>query len=122
MKSLDHIFELMDGILLEDAEKTILFCEIEEKAYEMAYYSYFSDGSRKQCYELVDEDRINASVLEKGFDRIARFIRECEEYDQEKRNVITACMEGISEKVKMEQFEKSVGLYKIKKDWKLANL
>lgn len=53
---------------------------------------------------------------------MARFIRESDEFDSEKRNVITIKIEGTSENVAIEYFDKSVGLYKLKKEWKANNL
>lgn len=122
MKSLEGIFELVDGIFPKDAKKIVMFCEVEKKAYEIFYYSYFADDSCKQCNELVDEGRIESLVLEQGFERIAAFIRECDKYDSDKRNVITLRIEGTLETVISEKFDRNIGLYKIKKDWKTANL
>ena len=56
------------------------------------------------------------------FEKMARFIRESDEFDSEKRNVITIKIEGTSENVAIEYFDKSVGLYKLKKEWKANNL
>lgn len=122
MNNIEAIYELVDKILPAGSTKTIMFCEIEPKAYEIFYYSYFADNSCKQCYELVDENVIDGSTLDMGFEKIASIIRESDKYDPEKRNVITVTIEGTLEKIKVEQFDKSVGLYKIKKDWKAVNL
>lgn len=122
MKSLDDIFELLDGILPADAQKTVVFCEVEKTAYEMFYYSYFADDSCKQCYELADEGNVDTSALDAGFEKMSKFIKDCEGYNVDGRNVVTISIEGTSEKVKMESYDKSVGLYKIKKEWKSNNL
>ena len=122
MKKLKDIFEILDSVLPTDAKKTIVFCEVEDKAYEIFYYSYFSDDSCKQCFELESEGMITSETLEKGFERLALFIRDSDEYDSAKRNVITLMVEGATETSKVEQFDKTVGLYKIKKEWKANNL
>lgn len=122
MRNIEDIFEMLDEILPKNAKKTVLFCEVEKTAYEIFYYSYFADGSLKQCNELVDEGLLDSGLLEKGFEKIAKFIRDCDKYDPEKRNVITIKVEGTLEKVIAEQLDKSTGLYKIKKDWKATNL
>lgn len=122
MKKVEDIFELLDGILPAAAKKTVIFCEVEKTAYEIFYYSYFADNTCKQCYELVDEGKIDAVMLDSGFEKIAKYIRECEGFNPDGRNVITISIEGISEKVKMDNYDKSIGLYKIKKDWKATNL
>ena len=122
MRDLQEIFELTDGLIPTEAKKTMMFCEIEEKAYEIVYYSYFGDGPAKQCYELAEEGKIESAALDKGFEEIALFVRNSSSYDPEKRNVLTVLIEGAIEKVQIEQFDKSVGLYKIKKEWKAKNL
>lgn len=122
MKKLEEIFELLDGIIPANAEKTIMYCEIEKTAYEIFYYSYFVDGSCKHSSELIDAGILERSIVEKGFDKIAGFIRSSDSYDSECRNVITITIEGITEKIESEKYEKSVGLYKIKKEWKLAHI
>lgn len=53
---------------------------------------------------------------------MADFIRNSETYDSDRRNVITITIEGTSKKVEADQFDKSVGLYKIKKQWILAHI
>lgn len=122
MKNIDGILDLLDHLLPSDAKKTVMYCEIEEQAYEVFYYSYFADGSCKQCYELEAEDRVDAEILADGFENIAAFIRDSKEYNAEKRNVVTVVIEGVSENIKVDQYDKSVGLYKIKKEWKEKNL
>lgn len=122
MKNMDGILDMLDQLLPSDAKKTVIYCEIENNTYEMFYYSFFADGSCKQCYELEAEGRVDADVLKDGFENIAAFIRDSREYDAEKRNVVTVAVEGVSEKIKIDQYDKSVGLYKIKKEWKEKNL
>lgn len=122
MKEIEDIFELLDGVLVPDAKKTVMFCEVEQTAYEVFYYSYFEDDSCKQCYELEAEGKIDGKVLETGFEKIAAFLRSCRSYDAKMRNVITIVVEGTSEKAAEEKYDKSVGLYKIKKEWKAKNL
>ena len=122
MKKIADIFELLDNVLPSDARRTVVFCEVEENAYEIFYYSYFSDDSCKQCYELEAEGKITSKTLENGFEKLASFIRDSSEYDPEKRNVITLLVNGSIEKSKIEQFDKNVSLYKIKKEWKSNNL
>lgn len=122
MKSLEDIFELLDGILPADAKKTVVFCEVEKTAYEIFYYSYFADDSCKQCYELADEGKVDAGVLDAGFEKLSKYIKDCKGFNTDGRNVVTISIEGTSEKVKMDNYDKSVGLYKIKKDWKSINL
>ena len=118
MKDIRDIFELVDGLLPSMAKKTVFFCEIEESAYEIFYYTYFKDNSCKQCYELAEEGMVDERTLDAGFEKIADFIRKADFFDAEKRNVITLSIKGMNETVNIDQFDKDVGLYKIKKDWK----
>lgn len=122
MKNLDDVFELVEDVLPAATQKTIVFCEIEQKSYEIFYYSYFADGSCKQCYEIESEGNIDSTTLKKGFEKIALFLRNCKEYEEDKRNVITVYVDALSRKVEIRYFEKSIGLYKIKKEWKTENL
>ena len=50
------------------------------------------------------------------------FIRDSEPYDAARRNVITIKIEGTSEEVEIKQYDKSIGLYKIKKEWKTTHI
>lgn len=122
MKKIDEIFELLDGVIPANAEQTIMFCEIEKSAYEIFYYSFYESGLLKHSSEIIDSGEIDASVVENGFDKIADFIRNSEPYNPEQRNVITVIIKGTSEKVEVKQYDKSVGLYKIKKDWKSSHI
>lgn len=121
MKKLEEIYELLDGIIPNEAEKTIVYCEVEKTAYEIFYYSFFEDGSCKHSTELMDGGVIAASVVEKGFDKLANYVRNSEYFDGDKRNVITLIVEGTSEKMEKNQYDKSNSLYKIKKEWKAAH-
>lgn len=122
MRKLDEIFELLDGIIPATAEKTIMFCEVEKTAYEIFYYSFYEGDVLKHSSEIMDSGELDSSDVEKGFGRLADFIRNSEVYDSEHRNVITITIEGTSEKVEADQCDKSVGLYKIKKEWKSAHI
>jgi len=121
MKQLDEIFELFEGIIPAKS-KAKVFCEVEDKAYEIYYYLFSDDGSYKQCFELVEEDVIDSKTLEECFEKVAEYIRSSDKYDAGKRNVVTILIDGTSEQVDVQQFDKSIGLYKIKKEWKSANL
>ena len=122
MKNMEGILDMLDHLLPSDAKKTVIYCEVEKNAYEVFYYSFFADGSCKQCYELEAEGIVDAEILADGFENIAAFIRDSKEYDAEKRNVVTVVIEGVSENIKVDQYDRSVGLYKIKKEWKEKNL
>ena len=122
MKDIKDIFELIDGILYSKAKKTVFFCEVEESAYEIFYYVYFEDDSCKQCYELVEEGKVDEGILDAEFEKLAGFIRKTDVFDAGKRNVVTLFVEGMKESVSVDQFDKSVGLYNIKKDWKLKHI
>lgn len=107
---------------LNEKNKTIVFCKVEEKAYEIYFYTFFEDGSYKQCYELVDEDILEAKALEQCFEKVALFIRQSDKYDSSLRNVVTIIVDGSNENVEVRQYGKDVGLYKIKKEWKSTYL
>lgn len=118
MTDLDGIFELTDSVLPKGADKVVFFCEVEERAYEILYYAFFPDGTRKQCYELAEEGSIDGALLDERFGRIADFIRKSDCFEKCSRNVITLTMKGTDERVGWETFGKEIGLYQIKKEWK----
>ena len=118
MNSLENIVELLDSVLPSNSIKTVMFCEVEQKAYEIFYYSFFRDGTCKQCYDLASENVIEESMLDNVFERIAEYVRELEEYDSNVRNVVTIMIEGINEITCLKKYDKSIGLYSIKKEWK----
>ena len=122
MKRLEDIVEIVDQILPPETKKTIFFCEVEDRAYECSYYAYFADGSCKQCYQLAEEELVDPMELEECFKKMVDFIRETPEYKSEKRNVVTIIIDGSREKVDFQTFDKSLGLYKLKKEWKLKYL
>ena len=122
MNKLEDIFELTNSIIPLETTKTVFFCEVEEAAHEIFYYSYLKDGSYKQCYELAEEETVNEMALDEVFDNMADFIRKCPEFDASKRNVVTLIIEGTNKKSIIEMFDKIVGLYKIKKEWKTNNI
>lgn len=121
MRKLHEVFELLDGIIPTTAEKTIMFCEVEKTAYEIFYYSFYEGDLLKHSSEIIDSGEIDSFDVENRFGRIADFIRNSDSYDSEQRNVITITIEGTSEKVEAEHYDKGNGLYRIKKDWKEAH-
>ena len=121
MKKIDEIFELFDGIIPVSAKKTIIFCEIEKTAYEIFYYSFSNDGTYRHSSEIVESGELDTLVVEKQFEKVAGFIRDSDSFDPNRRNVITITIEGTTEKVEVDQYDKNVGLYKIKKEWKSAH-
>lgn len=76
------------------------------------------EGDYKQCYELVDENEIDAKTLDEFFKNFAEYIRNSKEFDIGKRNVVTIIFDSSSKKIDIKQYDKSIGLYKIKKEWK----
>ncbi|MBO5632424.1 MAG: hypothetical protein J5965_25495, partial [Aeriscardovia sp.] len=97
MKKIEEIYELLEGIILNKAKKTVMYCEVEKTAYEIFYYSFFEDGSSKHSADLIDSGELNSLAVEKGFDKIADFVRDTDFFDEEKRNLITLIVEGTSE-------------------------
>ncbi|MCD8151281.1 MAG: hypothetical protein LUE92_17405 [Clostridiales bacterium] len=122
MRALEDIFELTDSILPNGAIRVIFFCEVEDRAYEIFYYAIFPNDIRKQCYELVEQGEIDETDLDENFDKIATFIRNSSSFNPDKRNVVTIEVEGSNERVEIEHVSKDVGLYGIKKNWKMKNL
>lgn len=122
MKNVDDVFEIIKDIIPQNAKKIVFFCEIEKKAYEIYFYSFLKDGTYKQCYDMVNEGLLDDSLLEKCIDKMAALLRDTAEYDPQMRNVFTIYVSDKSKSVQIEKYDRSVGLYKIKKEWKESNL
>ena len=99
-----------------------MFCEVEKTSYEIYYYSFYEGELIKHSSEIIDFGELDPSAIENGFGKIADFIRNSDSYNSGLRNVITIKVEGTTEKVETKHYDKSVGLYKIKKDWKLTHI
>ena len=119
---LSELTNIANDIIPKASNKTIIFCEIEKTSYEIFYYSFYSNGKIKHSSEIIDNDEIDSTVVDKVFNDIAKYIRKSEEFDPTKRNVITITINGKNSTIDVKQYDKSVGLYKIKKDWKNANI
>lgn len=117
-----NIVEIAKTILPQNAKKVVFFCEIEENANECSYYFFDGQGNIKQCYELAEEGMIDSVLLDNTFEKIVEYLKNIDSFDFEKRNVVTIIIEENTEKIKIEKFDKSVGLYKLKKEWKLKYL
>ncbi|MEE1517762.1 MAG: hypothetical protein UF228_09230 [Lachnospiraceae bacterium] len=117
MKDIENIVELIDPIIPKGTKKIVFFCEVEDKASEICYY-LCNDIEPVQCYELAESGEIDSVLLDSTFEKLCDFIKQTNSYDETKRNVITILVDGRSEKVFVEKFDKSVRLYKLKKEWK----
>lgn len=104
-------------IIPKNSVKTVVFCEVEKTAYEVFFYSLLEDGKWIQSNELVDQEKISEDSLEEAIKQLVDEIRLSEHYSPEMRNVISG---KLTEKITwdLEQVEKTIGLYKIKKEWK----
>ena len=116
MKDIQNIVELIDPIIPKGTKKIVFFCEVEDNASESCYY--LCNDEPVQCYELAESGEIDTVLLDETFKKLCDYIRQTDVYDQTKRNVITILVEGKSEKVCVEKYEKSIRLYKLKKEWK----
>lgn len=110
------------SLIPKDSNKSALYCEVEKNSYEVFFYSFYDDGKYVQSNELVDQELIDDSLLEEAIDKLVEEVRKLSCFDSEKRNVISAIINGESVVWELEQFEKTIGLYKIKKEWKSKNL
>ena len=110
------------SLIPKDSNKSALYCEVEKNSYEVFFYSFYDDGKYVQSNELVDQELIDDSLLGEAIDKLVEEVRKLSCFDSEKRNVISAIIDGESVAWELEQFEKTVGLYKIKKEWKSKNL
>jgi hypothetical protein len=117
MKDIDDIVEIVDVIMPKKVDKVVFFCEVEDNASECCYY-VFRNQEVKQCYALVEDESVDSLLLNNTLKKMADYIRQTQTYVNGKRNVVTIIIEGTSEKIKTQVYEKSIGLYQLKKEWK----
>lgn len=104
----------------KNSVKTVVFCEVEKMSYEVFFYTFFEDGKWVQSNELVDQEQIKDNQLTEAYEQLVEEVRMSEEYSTEMRNVIFGTVNGDTT-WDYQQIDKSVGLYKIKKEWKSKN-
>ncbi len=118
MNNIDTMIKAFSDIVDKNSNKTILFGEVEETAYEFFYYSFFPDRKCKYYEELVDEGILDSTKVESIFEEMASIVRQSTNYDASKRNVISVILNGETNQCDYDLFDKKVGLYQIKKEWK----
>ncbi len=67
MNNIDTMIKAFSDIVAENSNKTVLFGEVEETAYEFFYYSFFPDRKCKYYEELVDEGILDSTKVESIF-------------------------------------------------------
>ncbi len=113
-----EIYSLLADIIPTNALEILLFCELEKTAYEMKFYVRFPDKSLKDCYTLAEQDMLNEEELNKIFYQIYRKLILTKEYVPMKRNVFTFRTDRTKFFLEVIHYEKNIGLYQIKQEWK----
>lgn len=86
---------------------------ITNTSYEIIFYVNYN-GIIKQSNALAEEGILNIGFVDEIYASIAKIVRECEQFDSDKMNIITV----EDEKVSIKYDEKSCRVYNLKKRWK----
>lgn len=118
MNQLNDVSKYVDDLLTNDSESIVLFCEVEKTAYEVFFYATMKDGNQMHSSQVIESGIIGVETADRLSEQIAEFIRSCDVYDENMRNVVTITADADGKTVDFVKHAKDVGLYKIKKDWK----
>lgn len=116
MKPETLIYEKVRNIIPDNSEKTLFFAAISQTSYEIIFYSYI-DGTPIQCYELAEEDKLDANELDSVFEVIVDIIKNSKVFISDKYNIATIKLDKSGIKMSMEYYDKDVRVYKVKKEW-----
>ena len=86
---------------------------ITNTSYEVIFYAKYK-GLIKQSNALAEEGVLNIGFVDEIYASIAKTVRECDQFDSDKMNIITV----EDEKVSIKYDEKSCRVYNLKKRWK----
>ena len=121
MKPETLIYEKVRNIIPDNSEKTTFFAAISQTSYEVFFYSYI-DGKSIQCYELAEDDKLDANELDKVFEAIVDIIKDSKVFIADKYNIATIKVDKSGIRMSMEYHDRNVRMYKIKKDWEQKNI
>lgn len=86
---------------------------ITNTSYEIIFYVNYN-GRIMQSNALAEEGILNIGFVDEIYASIAKIVRECEQFDSDKMNIITV----EDEKISITYDEKSCRVYNLKKRWK----
>ena len=121
MKPETLIYEKIKKVIPDNSDKTVFFAAISKTSYEVYFYSYI-DGNPIQCYELVEQDKLDGNELDESFEAVVDIYKESKHFNPDKYNIATIKVDKSGIKMDVEYFEKDVRMYKLKKDWKENNI
>ena len=112
------VSSLIKSLIPSDVKQAYVYCEIEKSAYEIDYWCKNADGSWTNIGGLIEDDRVDPTEYEKVCDAVYKSIKSGKQFDPDARNVYTFIAKGSSISMQYKKYDKSVGLYPIKKEWK----
>lgn len=111
-------YDNIKKVLPQGAEKTVVYASISDTCYEIFFYSFFPKKGYKQCYELAEENNLDAALLDITFERIAEVIKNDKQYKSGKINLFTFIIDDDGIRMDTEYLDKNTRIYFIKKEWK----
>ena len=111
-------YDNIKKVLPQGAEKTVVYASISDTCYEIFFYSFFPKKGYKQCYELAEENNLDAALLDITFERMAEVIKNDKQYKSGKINLFTFIIDDDGIRMDTEYLDKNTRIYFIKKEWK----
>ena len=112
-----RIYNNMKKAIPKEASQTVVYVNISDTSYEIFFYCLMPDMEYKQCYELAEENIIDASALDEIFEQVSKIIQTDNAYHFENNNLFTFIIDASGIKMKVEYLEKNARMYRVKKKW-----
>lgn len=119
MKTESLIYDSLKRVIPENAQNTILFANISQTSYEIQFFSLLPGSNQfQQCFQLAENGELDEIELDSAFRKIAGNIRSDSRFKRDKVNIFTMVINKTGLKSGFEYYDKSAGIFQIKKRWK----
>lgn len=118
MKLETMVYDRLMHILPDSAKHVVVFSCVTDDYYELFFYAAMPGTGYVQCYQLAEEDLLDANQLERVFSQIAMDIRSASQYQRGQINVFTFVLSESSIHLDVQYANPEESLYRIKKDWR----
>lgn len=118
MKLETMVYDRLKHILPDDAKHVVVFSCVTDDYYELFFYAAMPGTGYVQCYQLAEEDLLDANQLDRVFSQIAMDIRSASQYQRGQINVFTFVLSESSIHLDVQYANPEKSLYRIKKDWR----
>lgn len=117
MKLETLIYDKIKKMLPQEALKTAIYANVSDTSYEIFFYCFFAQGEYRQCYELAEEDILDAHLLDAAFAEMAGVIKADKNYKIGCKNLFTFIIDSEGIKTVVEYLDNADRIYRVKKEW-----